>query len=295
MLPAINRSLQRLLYERGNIEPREVEISFDAPTRERTERQIQPTIYLYLYDMQENLELRHSGMETTRNNGRALHRLAFRLFDLHYMICAPMSNIEDEHQLLWRALTTLVRHAQLPPEMLDEELRSLDPVPQGRLYHDNDIQRSLSLWSGLAMSPRPSFFYAVTVPVAMDVLSDAPLVLMRTARYRAINSENSEQEARYQVGGVVRDKQGVPLAGVTLTLDGRAMTYVTNSEGQFVLRDIVPGALHLRITRGSGTPQFFVIEIPAEPLHGESTSQFSHQLFYTIILESDTVSDRTIS
>lgn len=70
MLLELHNTIQRLLYERGNISPHEVDITFEAPTRERIDKLIRPTINLFLFDLQENTELRQSDFERTRNNGR---------------------------------------------------------------------------------------------------------------------------------------------------------------------------------------------------------------------------------
>src|SRR5947208_13954480 len=104
MLLAIHNTLQRLIYERGRINPNEVGIQFEAPTRERIDKLTRPTVNLFLFDLQENTELRQSNYEVTRNNGRAERRLVPRRFDLRYMVSALTTSVEDEHQLLWRVL-----------------------------------------------------------------------------------------------------------------------------------------------------------------------------------------------
>src|SRR5436189_27331 len=102
MLLELNNTLQRLIYERGSISPREVDITFEAPTRERIDKLTRPTICLFLFGMQENAELRQSNFQTTRNNGKAERRLEPRRYEMRYMVSALTNSIEDEHQLLWR-------------------------------------------------------------------------------------------------------------------------------------------------------------------------------------------------
>src|SRR5437763_5719148 len=127
MLLELHTTLQHLLYKRGHISPHEIDITFEAPTRERIDKLTRPTINLFLFDLQENTELRQSNYEVTRNNGRAERRLVPRRFDLRYMVSALTTSVEDEHQLLWRVLVTLVQHPQLPAELLSDELRTLEP------------------------------------------------------------------------------------------------------------------------------------------------------------------------
>lgn len=283
MLPALHRSLQRLIYERGNIDQREVEITFEAPTRERIDRLTRPTLCLFLYDIQENLDLRQSNVETTRANGRAMRRLVSRRFDLHYMVSALTTNVDDEHLLLWRTLVTLVRHPQIPSALMEEELRTLDPLPVGRIQRENDIQKQFSAWSALDMPPHPAFCYVITVPVELDLIGEAPLVLRRTTRYSGIQTTSEIQEIRDQIGGVVRNKQGDPLAGASVALLGSARECITNSEGQFVLRDVPVGAIQLLVSHGSAVRQTFAVEVP----DGTSDAKSTSQLFYNVIVESD--------
>lgn len=283
MLPALHRSLQRLIYERGNIDQREVEITFEAPTRERIERLTRPILYLFLYDIQENLDLRQSNVETTRVNGRAMHRLVSRRFDLHYMVCAITTSVDDEHILLWRTLVTLVRHPQVPVELMEEEVRQLNPVPVGHIQQEDTSQKQLSVWSALNVPPHPAFCYVMSVPVDLDPLGEAPLVLKRTTRYAGSQFAQSTREVRHQVGGVVRNKQGDPLADARVSLVGSALECTTNGDGHFVLRKVPVGTLQLRVSHDSATPQTFAIEV----LGDASDGKLADQLFYNVILESD--------
>ena len=141
MLLELHNTLQRLLYDRGQISPREVDIMFEAPTRERVDKLTRPTINMFLFDLQENIELRQSNFETTRNNGRAERRQAPRRFDLRYMVSVLTTEVEDEHQLLWRVLLTLVRHPQFPAEVLSDELRVLEPALTTQVSRADEGQR----------------------------------------------------------------------------------------------------------------------------------------------------------
>lgn len=188
----MHNALRRLIYERGNIDQHAVDVSFEMPTRERIERLTRPTLYVFLYDIQENLALRQSSIESMRDNGRAIQYLAARRFDLHYLIGALTTDVDDEHLLLWRTLTTLLRYPQLPTELMDAELRTLDPLPCGRLVQSDDLPKSLRLWDSLNVPPHPAFCYTITVPVDLNPVSEAPLVLKRTIHYGKLHSDERE-------------------------------------------------------------------------------------------------------
>src|SRR5256886_9312651 len=194
MLLELHNTLQRLLYERGLISPREVDITFEAPNRERIDKLTRPTINMFLFDLQENIELRQSNFETTRNNGRAERRTAPRRFDLRYMVSVLTTEVEDEHQLLWRVLLTLVRHPQFPPELLSEELRVLEPVLTTQVSRADEGQRLSGVCTALGVPPHPALYYVVTVPVDMNVVIEAPLLLTCTARYSDLYAREDAED-----------------------------------------------------------------------------------------------------
>ncbi len=263
MLLELHRSLQNLLYVRGQISPREVDIRFEAPTRERVEKLIRPTINLFLFDVQENKELRRSDFETTKQNGRAERRALPRRFDLRYMVSALTTSSEDEYLLLWRVLTTLLHHPQLPAEILSEELRQLEPPPVTQVSQDDEGKRMSDLWSALGGPPHPALYYVVTVPVDMNLSIETPLVLTRTTRYSRADSEKVAPEVGVQIGGVVRTGTGEPLANVKVALEGSAaLESLTNTEGRFTLRDVRPGTLRLRVTQADGSQKIITVEVP---------------------------------
>ncbi|HLI05063.1 MAG TPA: Pvc16 family protein [Ktedonobacteraceae bacterium] len=286
MLLQLHKSIQNLLYERGQISPREVDIRFEAPTRERVEKLIRPTINLFLFDLQENKELRRSDFETTKQNGRAERRALPRRFDLRYMVSALTTSSEDEYLLLWRVLTTLLRHPQLPTEVLSEELRQIELPLVTRVSQDDEGRRMSDLWSALGGQPRPALYYVVTVPVDMELSIEAPLVLRRTTRYTRMRDERTAVESGVQIGGVVRAGSGEPLANVRVALEGSAaFESVTNTEGRFTLRDVrpsTPGTLHLRVTQADGTQKVIAVDVPGKRDGGSSDNEHP----YDIVLDA---------
>ncbi len=283
MLLELHNTIQRLIYERGNISPREVDITFEAPIRERIDKLIRPAINLFLFDLQENTDLRQSNFQNTRNNGRAERRLVPRRFDLRYMVSALTSDIEDEHQLFWRVLLTLIRHPQIPQELLSEELRVLEPSLTTRVSQADEGQRLSAIWTGLGVPPHPALYYVVTVPVDMNLVIEAPLVLTRTARYSRTPANGATPEIGTQIGGVVRSAEGEPLANVKVALEGRAANGCeTNEEGRFVLVGVPSGTVKLRVTRADGAHKVVTVKVPQPRL--EATS--SDKRPYDIVLEA---------
>lgn len=285
MLLALHNSIQRLIYERGQISPREVDITFEAPTRERVERLVRPTINLFLFDLLENRELRRGDFEMTKQNGRAQRRAMPRRFDLRYMVSALTTSSEDEYLLLWRVLTTLLRHPELPADVLSEELRHLELPLVTQVSQDDEGRRMSDIWSALSGPPHPALFYVVTVPVAMELVIEAPLVLTRTTRYIRAQDEKVAPEIGVQIGGVVRARSGEPLANVRVGLEGSAaLESLTNTEGRFTLRDVRPGTLRLRVTQADGSQKVITVDVPEA--HSGGLADDEHP--YDIVLDAPT-------
>lgn len=282
MLLELHNILRRLLYERGQISEQEVDIQFEAPTQEHIERLWRPAINLFLYNIHENTELRQNNYQSVRGNGRAEWRPAPRRFNLRYMVSALSSEIEDEAQLCWRVLATLVRYPQIPVELLPEEVRALDIPLVTKLGEDDESQHLLSLWNALGVRPRPALAYTVTVPVELASMSEAPLVLTRTVRYTRLSPGEQAVETGIQVGGVVRNQSGETLAGVSVAIAGRASESITDVEGRFVLRNMPANQATLHITPATGVSRLLTLAYPA-PRPGQATTNTPS---YEIVLDT---------
>lgn len=150
MLLEIHNAIQTLLYNRDDSPPdtRElripagaVDIRFEMPAREWVDSLVRPTINFFLFDIQENTDLRQTSMETLRgNNGMALRRLPPRRFDMHYMVSVLTSEAADEYLLLWRILAILLKYSPLPaavlPGMVVGTLLKYSPFPAAPLTTD---------------------------------------------------------------------------------------------------------------------------------------------------------------
>jgi hypothetical protein len=263
VLPDIARAVEQLLYERGGISSREVDIRFEPPTTEWVESLTRPTIDFFLYDVRENAELRRMDLQTTQSNGRAKLSLPPRRIDLRYMISAITTDLDDEYRLLWRALATLMRFPHFPGELLPEEIRQVEPPIVTRVFEPDDGFRPLEMWNALGAYPRPVLLYLVTAPLDLEQAFDAPLVLTRTIRSGTV-SPDAAPSLRHLVGGVVRGRDGRPVAGANVTLEGRGIPgSVTDREGRFALRGVASGPVVVRVAPTDTEDTTVSIDVPA--------------------------------
>ncbi|NTV62394.1 MAG: DUF4255 domain-containing protein [Oscillochloris sp.] len=277
MLASLHTTLRRMLYERGKIDPGQVDVRFDRPTRQWVDALTAPTLNLFLYEIEENPDFRNMRPRVIKTGALATTHMPPARIDLRYIVAAFSSNIADEQQLLWRTLAVLLKHPALPDELVAEEVRALDVSLLTKITRLGDGRPSLDTWQAFDVSPRPALFYTVTAPLDPERVIESPLVLTGVTRFLRTSPEDEaasrgltrdraiEIAASIHVGGVVRTRQGVPLAGVAVTVEGRAMDpLITNQEGRFVLGSQRPGPLVLRAVLPGREPIVVSLVVPAE-------------------------------
>lgn len=276
MLTSLHNSIQTLLFERGQIPADEVEITFERPTRDWVESRVRPTINLFLFDLEENTEVRRTDMQTQRGNGDAAQRMPPRRFDLRYLVSALTTVAADEHLLLWRTLATLLHYTQLPPELLADDVLAFGVPIAAKVGKIDDAPRALDLWSALETPPRPALLYTITAPLDLKIEFRAPLVLTRTLRTTRSAPEDERAgvgmvagrsvpvTSSTSIGGVVRGRQGQPLADLTVALEGSAVQSITDSAGKFRLSPVMPGSLRLRVSQADRVLKTVAFDVPAD-------------------------------
>lgn len=265
MLTEFHHSLRTLVYERGNIPAADVDVTFDAPLKSWVGARIKPTLSFFLFDIRENTELRQTAPETLRANGRGVHRLPPRRFDLRYLVSALTTVVEDEHLLIWRTLGTLMKHSTVPNDVLPESIRAFGLPVTGKIAGPEETPRPLDIWSALESSPRPALIYVVTVPLDLEIETTAPLVLTRTERFARVGAPDISPDVRTQIGGRVRNRKGATVAGIVVSVEGRSgPSSVTNASGEFALAGVAPGALTLKIENPGGATTRVPITVPSE-------------------------------
>jgi Pvc16 N-terminal domain len=157
----------RLLVDREAIGGAEVQVVFDAPTKEWAGRRNAPTIDLYLYDIREDMRRRSRGLlneyEDTDLRARLLPP---RHFKLSYLVTAWTQRAEDEHRLLAALLSCLLRHEALPADVLSGSLAELGlPVPMTVALPPPEDRAFADVWSALGGELKPSLDVVVSAPI----------------------------------------------------------------------------------------------------------------------------------
>lgn len=193
MLHELDKTLEKLIYERGNILRDQVDISFEQPSSEWSSRLSRPTVNCWCFSLTENIKLRQKDLRINHNvraqfpngvergkNGevpRAKLELPPLRMDLTYLVTAWAREIEDEHQLLWRALGAFAQIPFLEPEDCEGESIKEQPynIPLVLAQIGEGMATFTDIWSVLDNQMRLSFTLTATLALDTGRGFEAPL------------------------------------------------------------------------------------------------------------------------
>lgn len=157
----------------------QVSISFDTPDAQFPPSTLAlPTLNLFLYDIQENRELRSTEPRVERQvSGRVLSLPAPVRVDCRYLVTAwakpgVPQPYQDEHRILGEALRVLLRYREIPAEALRGDLAAQIFPLRAVVLQDSAQQSRGDIWQALGGKPRASFYYAVTLGVEVREAED---------------------------------------------------------------------------------------------------------------------------
>jgi Pvc16 N-terminal domain len=167
MIPDVDESL-RTVVRRDVLDGANVEISFEAPTRDWAARRNSPTLSLYLYEIREDLQRREVQIEERRGPEGVVieRRLSPRKFKLSYLITAWTQRPEDEHRLLSAVLSCFIAFDALPLEVLQGELAQQPEPIRVTIGLPRPPDRPVSdVWTALGGELKASLDLIVTAPL----------------------------------------------------------------------------------------------------------------------------------
>lgn len=174
----------RTLLTRDVVGDGDVEVAFDAPTRDWSSKRSKPAVNLFLYDIREDRSRRQQGLVRERNaEGRVVeeHEAARRL-KLSYLATAWTQRPEDEHRLLGALLECFLKYEILPSEVLSGSLAVTGTAVSITVGVPSVEDRHVSdLWSAIGGELRPALDIVATTPMHVGIARPpAPLVLENT-------------------------------------------------------------------------------------------------------------------
>jgi hypothetical protein len=214
MIHDIDEAL-RTLITRDALGDADVEVVFDAPTKDWAARRNAPTLDVYLYDIREDLKRRSYGtLDLKGPEGRTRARQQPpRYYKFSYLVTAWTQRPEDEHRLLSAVLICFLRADMLPRDVLGGSLAGIGlPVPV-TIGLPPPEDRSLSdVWSALGGELKPSLDLVVSCPIdARGEWATGPPVL-EDPRFRFRDGATEEEARRRRRGAAAAAAAGVALA-----------------------------------------------------------------------------------
>lgn len=183
MIDEVDAALRSLLREEALVGA-DVEVVFDAPTREWAARREAPTVNAYLYEISEDLDKRTQGLINRYDaQGRVTERTKPpRYLSLSYLLTAWTHRPEDEHRLLSELLACLLDYEAMPPHRLTGSVGALGLPVAMRVCQPPPRDRSLAdVWTAMGGELKPSVDVVLVVPVVpRRGLAAAPPVLEPT-------------------------------------------------------------------------------------------------------------------
>ena len=274
MIEDLDEALRHLLMRELPIKNGEVDIQFQQPRREWSARLSRPTLNLYLFDVRENLKLRHTmqGWDIERRpDGTAVQRRRPFRADLHYLVTTWATEPEDEHRLLSRTLMALFRVPELPTEILPESLLD-QPAPISLKVAQPDTDQNLTdFWSAMDNELRPAIVCIVTLALNPYQPITGPLVRTRELRFGQAEYPAGAQklvkpggsDVYWSVGGILHSREVLDLTKVRLTLLERGVEIEIRPEGRFSIGNLEAGDYTLEVKDNGETSRRFPIKVPA--------------------------------
>lgn len=265
MFNDLDETLRQLLIADVPLDPREVDIAFDRPTREWSSRLSKPTLNLFLFDIRERVDFRDDSWTISRSaEGKAERKRPPRRVDVAYFVTAWAREPADEHRLLAGVLACMYRQAAIAPDFLQGELqKSVVPV-LARTTMPDHLAKPYELWGVLDNELRASLTWVSTVP--LDVFAPRTGPMVRTVELGFQREGEGWRESFLRVGGVAhaRGNQAVGIPNARIRVEGTALETWTDEEGRFNFPRLLPGEYKLTLEGPGGLSAAQPVTVPSE-------------------------------
>jgi Pvc16 N-terminal domain/Carboxypeptidase regulatory-like domain len=228
-------------------EVRTADVNFMVPDKDFAPGQ--PTLDLFLHEVQENRALRDVTpvLQPVPGNGWRSERPPLRV-ECTYLVTAwsPKTGAlraAEEHRLLGRALLWLGRFPVLPDQYAQGRLKTPpQPYPLATTVAQTREGQSMGeFWTALGIAPRPAFSLTVTVALQpfteIETFPDLTAIQLRTSLLDAP-----------ELHGRVLDSQFARVPDAVVTLVEASRTVNADALGEFRFTDVPFGSYTLAVT-----------------------------------------------
>jgi Pvc16 N-terminal domain len=127
VLELVDASLEALLRAAVPLSATDVDVAFDAPSREWSGKLNRPTVNLFLWDIKRSTDHARAGVETVIRNEQPMRRLVLPRVELRYLVTAWTSEHRDERVLLSELLRVALTYQEIPEGYIAAGLADIAP------------------------------------------------------------------------------------------------------------------------------------------------------------------------
>jgi Pvc16 N-terminal domain/Carboxypeptidase regulatory-like domain len=234
------RTLLKRELERHGFEG--VDIAFDAPATDWSAKLTNPTVNLFLYDLRENVADSEVTPRNLRVNGAMISAPPPMRLEVTYAVTAWTKAVQDEHRLLSQVLAILFSHVALPADLLAGRLASASLLRAIETEVGRPKEEKADFWTSIGGRYKASIDYAVKLEVESGLtFTRGPEVRSQTVRLGIKDGPARTFEELHRFGGVVRDRDGEPVANAWVALPDLGRFASTDQEGRFTVDGMRPG------------------------------------------------------
>ncbi|MEV0644611.1 DUF4255 domain-containing protein [Phytomonospora sp. NPDC050363] len=167
MIHEVDEALRKLIRDEA-LAGTDIEVAFEAPTKDWAARRNAPTVNLYLYDIREDMRRKQRGLlNEYRHDGTvAARHMPPRHMKLSYLLTSWTQRPEDEHRLLSLLLLGFLKYEAVPPRLLTGSLELLGlPVPMTVALPPPEDRAFADVWTALGGELKPSLDVVVSAPI----------------------------------------------------------------------------------------------------------------------------------
>jgi hypothetical protein len=258
----VDETLRAILTADMPIERNEIDVSFDRPTREWSNRLSKPTINLFMADVRELRDFRSEQVHVERNGDGTITRRPARRVDLTYLVTAWAREPADEHRILSAAMASMYRQYKVAPDFLQGQLAEARDPLLVRIMPPDYLVKPADFWGAMDNELHASLTWVATTPLDPWVPVEGPLV--RTAEVRMLDPQGNTIGSFVHIAGVVfRDKDVMNgVEGAVVKMEGTTHQRTTDGEGRYAFSHVPQGAQTLVVETPDGKTVRSKIEVP---------------------------------
>jgi hypothetical protein len=258
------RALLRRELERHGFD--DVEIAFDAPSKEWSAKLTRPTVDLFLYDLREAVERAEISPTERRGNGQAIVEPPPLRLELTYAVTVWTKAVEDEHRLLSQVLAILFSYTRLPEDVLEREPEGGSRLREAQTKVGRPREEKADFWTSVGGQFKASIDYAVNIAVESGTrFVRGPEVRVQTMRTYELGGAPTTVVELRRLGGTIHDAEGAPVAAAWVVLPDLGRWAATDRGGRFVLNRITAGTHRVVVRTVDGAETEATVEVPGEP------------------------------